>query len=176
MDLDYLILNESTNVNDFCCGASEAHIKLNKFLKERAIDHQKEQIGTTTIVFEQSSNNKTIGYITLLADSVKVEKKQRTSFFENALLTNKYNAYPALQIGRLAVDQGYQKKGVGNYLFQLAVAIAFHTNNKLGIGIRFLVVHSKDMAREWYLKKLNFRVYNESKNILYYDLLGWKDG
>ena len=176
MKLDYLILTESINVNDFCCGTSDDHQKLNKFLKERAIGHQKEQIGTTTIIFDRSLNNKAIGYITLLADSVKVEKKQREHFFKNALLKNKYKAYPALQIGRIAVDQDYQRKGVGTHLFRLAVAFSFYTSNELGIGIRFLVVHSKDMAKEWYLKKLNFRIYDESKDILYYDLLGWKDG
>jgi hypothetical protein len=64
MVLNYLILNESTDVKYFCCGTSEGHEKLNKYLKERAIEHQKEHIGTTTIVFDSSLNNKTIGYIT----------------------------------------------------------------------------------------------------------------
>jgi GNAT superfamily N-acetyltransferase len=176
MNLDYCILDDSINIGSFSCGTSKEHEKLNRFLTDRALDHQDEFLSTTTIVFDKDSNNTFVGYISLLADTIRVEERNRLSFLNLVNIKEKYDSFPALKIGRIAIDEKYQRKDVGSYLFKLAVAYAAFSNKKLGIGIRFIVVDTKDMAKDWYLAKLDFKIYDEANtNFLYYDLKGWKN-
>lgn len=172
MNINYFKLNNSINLKEFNCGDSEDHQKLNKFLKERAINHQKDMIGTTLIACDLDSNKKIIGYMTLLTDGITVEEKQKKNFFESIFMRNKYSTYPALKIGRLAIDKNYQKKGIGRYLFQLAIATGIKINEQA--GTRFIIVDSKKMSTGFY-KKLEFKELNEKDPyFLYYDLKGWK--
>lgn len=176
MTLDYCILEIGTIISDFSCGTLPHQEILNAFLRERAKPHQNELIGTTTVVIDRNSNNKIAGYMTVLADSIRVVKKHKRRFFKSVDLHNRYSSYPAIQIGRLAVDKDYQRQGVGPYLFKLSIAYALTSNQELGIGVRFIVVHSKDESRSWYLDKLNFKSFDKAHpNILIYDILGWKD-
>lgn len=176
MKLDFYILKDSDNIKSFNCGDTEDHKKLNKFLIERASDHMRDYIGTTIAVYDLDSNNRVVGYITLLADSFEVEEQYKQKFFKSVVMKNKYDTFPALKIGRLAVHKDHQNKGIGKYLFKLAVAIAIESNERLGVGMRFIVVDSKEMSKDWYPGKLNFRKLVESDPYyMYYDLKGWKD-
>ena len=178
--LSYVKLDNSSNVESFSCGNEEHHFKLNHFLKEKALNHHSDFIGTTLLA---SKDEITVGYITLLADSIivrKEEKELRENFFSKVFLRNKYETFPSLKIGRIAVHEDYQHRGksnglkVGTYLFKLSVAIATKSNDFM--GVRFLTVDAKDNARDWYINKLNFRVLDQTKpNFLFYDLLGWKN-
>lgn len=174
MSLSYCLLADHHDVDSFVCGSSAQHNKLNSFLREKARSHKNELIGTTLIAFDKEGDGKTIaGYMTLLADSINVEDNQSiVGFFNQVLMRNKYNSYPALKIGRIAVHEGIQKRGVGTYLFQLAVAIAKQSNESM--GIRFIVADSKEIAKDWY-PKMNFKILDPKKpDFWYYDLLGWK--
>lgn len=178
--LSYTKLDNDSSVHSFSCGNEDHHIKLNSFLKEKALNHHSELIGTTLLA---TKDEKTVGYITLLTDSIKVskgEKELRDSFFSKVFLKNKYETFPALKIGRIAVHEDYQHIGkykghkVGKYLFKLSVAIAKKSNDFM--GIRFLTVDTKENARSWYINELNFRVLDPKKpDFLFYDLLGWKN-
>ena len=173
MNLSYSKFKSSSNISRFTCGDTIDHKKLDRFLKERAIDHQKDMIGTTIIVHDADLGSQAIGYMTIMADGIAVEEEHKEGFLRNVFMKNiKYSSYPAIKIGRLAVDKRYQKKGVGRYLFNLAVAIATNINSQ--VGIRFIVLDSKEMSKEWYIKKLEFKQLAENDPyFLYYDLKGW---
>src|SRR3989344_7099882 len=101
--LSYIKLDNDSSVHSFSCGNEDHHIKLNNFLKEKALNHHNEFIGTTLLA---TKDKNTVGYITLLTDSIKVskeEKELRDSFFSKVFLKNKYETFPALKIGRIAV-------------------------------------------------------------------------
>ncbi|MCK4555027.1 MAG: GNAT family N-acetyltransferase [Candidatus Aenigmarchaeota archaeon] len=171
MKISYLRLDDSLKLDSFDCGNTKSHKILNKFLKERAMQHQKEMIGTTIIALD-SETDIIAGYITLLADIIKVEENQKKTFFEKISMKNKYDTYPSIKIGRLAVHKDYQKLGIGNAFCKLAIAIAVKSNKQ--IGIRFIVANAKKIAKDWYVKKQNFRVLDENDELfLYYDLRGW---
>lgn len=155
MNLIYSKLNDTLNIAQFDCGDSKEHKTLNTFLKERALNHQKDMISTTLIAYDE---DRVAGYITLLASELKVQKGKQDVFRENVSMKKNYGyeEYPALKIGRLAVDKEYQGKHIiGPYLFRLAIGIA-QTVNK-NIGVRFIVVDAKGIAVDWYKQKLNFR-------------------
>lgn len=174
MQLSYSILNNSHPLDQFTCGKSKDHKTLDIFLKQRALHHQKNFIGTTLLALD--STNTILGYETLLADSIKIDESLRDKFFGHSKIKEKYPAYPALKIGRLAVRKDAQSKGVGKYLFQLAVGTSIQSNKQYGIGIRFIVVDAKGMSRTWYLKTLRFKTLDDKKpDFLYYDLKGWRD-
>lgn len=174
MTLDYCILNDSFNINDFSCGDKKGHIKLNNFLKEESLQNQKEYIGDTIICFNTENPNQILGFMTLLADRILMEKPRlRERFFANVIMSSKYKSYPAIKIGRMAVQEELQRTGIGTYLFQLAVAIAAQLNEKIGVDVRFLTVDAKDIARIFYLEGLKFKDLDEKNpNFLYYDILG----
>ena len=49
-----------------------------------------------------------------------------------------------------------------------------YSNTTIGVGMRFITVDSKNMSKEWYLKR-DFRVYDKrNPDFLFYDLKGWK--
>jgi hypothetical protein len=181
MVLSYSILQGNEDLTLFCCGDSRQHKKLDKFLKERAKKHQNECIGTTYLVWNKTiKNRQLVGYMTLLADGIVVEEKNKLNFLNEVFVKHKYDSYPALKIGRLAVHKNYNHNSknaglnVGTYLFKLAMGITKKLNDV--VGARFIVVDSKDMSLNWYLQKLKFKILDEEKekNFLYYDIFGWK--
>jgi predicted GNAT family N-acyltransferase len=170
--LDNTLLNK---VQNFSCGDNFDEKILNSFLQEKALTHQLDLISTTLIVFDSKDKKNIVGYITLLVDSIQVEDKNvKKQFFNTTFLkNNKYSTYPAVKIGRLAVDNQHKGKGIGKFLFNLTVALTKELNET--IGARFIVVDSKKEPHNWYLKKLNFKLLDPSKpDFLYYDLKGWR--
>ena len=71
--LSYIKLDNDSSVHSFSCGNEDHHIKLNNFLKEKALNHHNEFIGTTLLA---TKDKNTVGYITLLTDSIKVSKEK----------------------------------------------------------------------------------------------------
>lgn len=166
----------NTHINEiktFSCGETSEHTTLNDFIKQKAISQQEDLIGTTLIAFHK---NKIVGYITLLSDLIEVENFSKSNVKKFTLFKKHYGykKYPAIKIGRLATTKEYQGKGVGTYLLELTIGIAFSINDN--VGARFITVDSKKVSREWYLTKKNFKVLNkkESEYHLFYDLKGWK--
>ena len=174
MKLGYYKLDESKDINSFTCGTTKDHQKLNLFLKQRALKHQNDLIGTTTVVCDLENNNEIIGYMTLISDSLCVQnKKDKKNFLKHVFLNYNYDCYPSIKIARIAVSKDCQFKDVGPSLFKLLIGIVLDLNER--IGARFILVDSKNMSIDWYIKKLNFKVLDETNpNYLYYDLKGWK--
>ncbi len=169
MSYNCTILDNNHDCKDFCCGKTKDHKTLDNFLKNRAKIHQEDFIGTTFVVHQ---NNKILGFVTLLADSIYIEKTLREKIFGSGKIT--YSNFPAIKIGRLAVNESYQKQGIGDFLIKYTIGKAYKSNLEYGIGIRFIVVDSKNMSREWYLKKQDFKILDESKpDFLFYDIKGW---
>ena len=110
-------------------------------------------MSTTYLLIEESGNNPIlVGYVSLLADSIRItETPVLTEFFSNKGIN--YHTLPALKIGRLALNHTMQGKGYGRKMIGFSIAMLFRIS-KL-IGCRFLTVDSKKEAVEFY-KKLGF--------------------
>ena len=118
---------------EFDCGDE----KLNKFLLE---DSKLNMENNLCILFICLYNEELIGYFSLSAASVKV----------NNDLQVKYNSYPAIKIGRMAIHKNFQGKGFGTIIFNFIRDYSKILQKRL--GIRFLSVDS----------------YNDKKNLNFY--------
>ena len=100
-------LENGETVKSFNCGDAE----LNDFILKHADDYRKSLLAISYVLEDE---NMPIAYFSLSNDSLSYEKFENKSSF-NRLNRNINNAkrmrqYPAVKIGRLAIDVGY--KGV----------------------------------------------------------------
>jgi len=68
----------------------------------------------TYLVFVEENNGKNLaGFISFLSDSVRIkENKELESEFNIKGIT--YSYLPAMKIGRMAVDERQQRRGIGH--------------------------------------------------------------
>ena len=97
-------LTSEHDLSDFDCGDDE----LNDFLKNDALQQQKEKLNVTKLVMY---NGKIIGYTSLLTDALILKNIRnpniRTDIKNELKITNKNKLLPAVKIGRLAIDKQY---------------------------------------------------------------------
>lgn len=96
-----------------------------------------------THVFIDEQSDKMAGYISLRASSLISESE-----------TGSMLVHPALEIAELAVDKGYEGKGVGREMFNFAVATADSLRME-HLGIKYIAVCADPKAVGFY-KKLGF--------------------
>ena len=144
----------------FDCGDQD----LNEFLKDDALKHQKERIAATYICFYEG---KVVGYFSWLTDAIEINGEDKRVFKKIGM---DYKTYPAVKLGRLAIDKTYAKSGVGSYLVKNLVEDAIKISEK--IGCRYLTVDAYSGAKRFY-EKLNFKLPCEKGQIvsMYSDIL-----
>ena len=77
-------------------------------------------------------------------DSLRVSKMVSDQKIEDIHI----DYYPALKIGRLAVDKRYEKKGIGTYLLHSVIGKALLLS--LDLGCRYITVNAKRNAIPFY--------------------------
>ncbi|MEO5562387.1 MAG: hypothetical protein ABIR18_03105 [Chitinophagaceae bacterium] len=118
MDLTGLSLikvNSKAIIKPFDCGNED----LNSFLREKAINYSNELLATTYVL---ENEERTIAFFSILNDSVKVEdvefaSKSAFKRFLSELVSHPkrhLKCFPAIKIGRLAVSNQIQSRGIGN--------------------------------------------------------------
>lgn len=147
---------------------SKAHIKIIEtltcyiqelvdFLIEDSLEDQNKKISSTYLWFERSTNN-LVGYITLLTDKINLDAPLKESAKQEGI---RYKELPALKIGRLCVDDKYQKRGIGTLMIKFAIIEADEINHIA--GCRFLTLDAKrneDPKKDpihFYKSKLGFK-------------------
>lgn len=128
--------------------------ELNDFLINDAFDDQEKMTSRTNLCFWKKT---LVGFVTLVADTIGVQlihENERVGDYQ-------YAKYPAIKIGRIAVDRNFERKGIGRFLLLAAVGKALSISND--IGCRYITVDSKPDAVGFY-KKYNFREVNGYSN------------
>lgn len=152
-------MGEDHNLLPFDCGIDD----LNEFLNKDSKIHLKYLCSTTYLI---ESKDRTVAYYTLLNDLLNISPTYNKDFkSEIKRLTKEHfnfyiemlrvNLYPAAKIGRFAVDNEYQGKGIGSSLLK-SILISFLFHNKT--GCQFLTVdalNNKDTLR--FYEKNNFK-------------------
>jgi len=120
---------------------NEAYTPLKIFLKKSARDFNQYEIAKTYVLVDQDQaiSPRVWGYITLMNSEIVLNEGRRP---QESAATSRYEAFPAVKIARLAVDQALQGKGLGTKLLDWCVnhvrlAIMPH------VGCRFIVVDAK---------------------------------
>ena len=140
----------------FSCGVAP----LDAYLKTQANQEAKKKIAVTYVLCEQNSEL-IIGYYTVSASSIETTQLPE----ELARQLPRYNALPAMLIGRLAVDQSYQGQMFGEYLLVNAVRRCLSISQ--GIGAMAAVVDAKDEGAAQFYERHGFRRFADRRMSLY---------
>lgn len=141
---------------------------LNEFLKEDALENQKELVNKTFLCYRFKQ---LVGYITFTTDIIEKEEVQK-----EGRIRVPYKEYPAIKIARLATDKRYERRGVGTFLLLAAVGKALKMSDY--VGCRFITVDSKQDSIGFYEKRGRFELAKKQKNkpypTMYLDILPGK--
>ncbi len=143
-------LSKIYDLSKFDCGDED----LNDFIKNDAFVYQEKKIATTILFFYEDN---LIGFLSVAADSLRLNLDEKESY---AIHQKKLEDVPAVKLARLAVDQNYQKQGVGTNILKWCVGYALECSDK--IAIRFITVDAYPEKVNFY-QKFNFIV-NQNKH------------
>jgi GNAT superfamily N-acetyltransferase len=162
-------LSSDKEIKPFKCSDED----LNGFLFEDAKKYQSELMAVTYLI-EDSVCNKTVAYYSLLADKISFNSEEKTKWNKlnrNIPNNKRRKSYPALKIGRLAVNSEYAGNGIGSMIIQ-NIKYAFTSVKRL--GCRFLTVDALQSAIPFY-KKCGFEFFTENDcddetRLMFFDL------
>lgn len=167
--LSQIQLSSETEIKPFKCAEDD----LNGFLFDDAKHFQKELMAVTYLI-EDNEKNLTVAYFSLLADKITFNPDEKTVWNKlNRKIPNskRRRNYPALNIGRLAVNEMYAGTGVGTFVID-SIKYAFTSVKRL--GCRFLTVDALSSATKFY-EKNGFQFFTEldkaeETRLMFYDL------
>lgn len=162
-------LSSETKIKPFKCAEED----LNGFLFDDA-KHFQDELMAVTYLLEDIEKDVTVAYFSLLADKITFNPDEKSIW--NRLNRNIPNHkrrrnYPALKIGRLAVNENYTGEGVGTFVID-SIKFAFTTVKRL--GCRFVTVDALKSATPFY-EKNGFRFFTEQDKdddtrLMFFDL------
>lgn len=131
-------LNDDHPIEGFHSGVAT----LDDWLKRRARANQANGASRTFIVCD---GNKVVGYYALASGAISTKNAV------GSLRRNMPEPIPVVVLGRLAVDQAYQARGLGRAMFQDCALRVSHAADI--IGISGIIVHAiSEEAKAFYLK------------------------
>ncbi|MCK4910438.1 MAG: GNAT family N-acetyltransferase [Thermodesulfovibrionales bacterium] len=151
------------------------HEQLRGFLFENAMEHIHTLLAQTYI-FEDIKS--TIAYFSVSNDAIRVDDSHSKNWFRRNVLkllshekSIKYDAYPAVKVGRFAVADEFRGKDVGTKLMSW---IKRYFINKNKTGCRFITVDAYKEALGFY-EKMGFKYLtkedeNHETRHMYFDL------
>ncbi len=162
-------LSADTEIKPFKCSEED----LNGFLFDDA-KHFERELMAVTYLLEDPEQEMTVAYFSLLADKITFnpEEKKTWNKTKRSIPNQKRRRnYPAVKIGRLAVNEHYAGEGVGTFVID-SIKYAFTTVRRL--GCRFLTVDALSSAIPFY-EKNGFRFFTEQDKeedtrLMFYDL------
>ena len=131
---------------DFDCGNEQ----LNHYLKAQASQDMKRKL-SACFVYTENESNHIKGYYTLSTNSIPVSS---FSAQIQKKLPPSYHSIPTTLLGRLAIDQMHQGKGLGKIL--LIDALKRSYENAQEIGSFAVVVDPIDDAAKLFYEKYDF--------------------
>jgi len=146
-DISIDLLTECVDVRQFTCRRRAHSSTLENFLQRHAIDNQKKQLSVTWVA---TTRGVPIGYFSLACASIDLT---------DLTLDEKdgcppYDRYPAIMIGKFAVDDRYQQQGVGPWMMEHLYAIIIRLLHL--VGCRYIIVESKPTSVGFYEKRCRF--------------------
>ena len=119
---------------------------MDNFLIDDVLNQQKEHLNVTYLAY---CNSKLLGFFSLLTDNIRVNHIKEK-------INETYNVYPAVKIGRFAINKKYQSIGFGTILLDnICKNIQEDISEK--VGTRFITIDA-------YCKVVDFYFKNEFKN------------
>lgn len=168
-DYDIVDLLPETLLESFKCTEDD----LNDFLINDSKNYQKELLSRTYLVVYKPTRD-IAAYFSLLNDVIKLdetEKRTRNRINRHIPYCKHRSHYPAVKLGRLAVDERYAGQGIGRYILNNLKYIFTHGNRT---GCRFLTVDALSSATRFY-EHNGFHFFTEADKddytrLMYFDL------
>lgn len=171
---DFVPLKVNTSIKPFKCKDQD----LNGFLFDDSRKYLTDLMAVTYLL-EDSTQEKTVAYFSLLNDKITFDPDQRSIW--NRLSRRVANAkrrkhYPAVKIGRLAISEEYAGQGLGRDIIRLIKFMFTHGNRT---GCRFITVDAYRNAVGFYQKCgfdfISDKDREEATRSMYYDLKRFLD-
>lgn len=143
------------NVSQSACANP---IYYNEYIRFSALADSRSGISLTH-VFIDEDEERIAGFISLRASSMISESE-----------TGSLLVHPSLEIAELAVDQNYERRGVGREMLNFALLCADNMRKEIA-GIKFIIVCSDPMAVRFY-EKIGF---SYVKDLFDIPRDGWND-
>lgn len=141
-------LSKDHEIENFECGDYD----LNDFLINDALHQMEKKLNVTYICFYE---NVLVAYFTLSSDSITINDE------DEKILGIRYPQYPALKIGRLAVDKNYRNRRVGSEIILRVIGKLMIMCKE--VGMRFISVDSYDGSTIFYSKNNFIKLEKDSK-------------
>lgn len=135
-------LNASHDLSAFSCGWPP----LDEFLKVHALDKQKAMLSRTYVV--TNGTPCVVAYYTLA--HVTIERENAP----NKMGRGMPSSIPAILLGRLAIDETHQGKGLGRSLFADALGRTWSVMSGGAAPVRLFVVDAKDEGAKGFYEAL----------------------
>jgi GNAT superfamily N-acetyltransferase len=124
-------------------GFTSGEPSLDEWLKRRARANQASDSSRTFVVAEEGA---VIGYYCLAAGAIGRDDAPKT------LQRNRPDPLPVMVLGRLAIHQRHQQKGLGTALLKDAIIRTLHAAEHVGVSA--LLVHAlSEEAKRFYLSR-----------------------
>jgi GNAT superfamily N-acetyltransferase len=136
-------LTAGHDLSAFACGEPT----LDEWLRRRALVNHLSGVSRSYVL--RGENNRVIGYYTLAAGAIAISEAP------GRVRRNMPDPIPMAVLGRLAIDQGWQGRGLGLLLLRDAVLRTRQAADT--IGIRGLLVHALSPAAKRFYEGLGFR-------------------
>jgi predicted GNAT family N-acyltransferase len=133
---------------------------LNRYLHQQANQDIQKNV-SVTYVLTGENENKILGYYTLASTSIDIGELPVS--FKRKLPS--YPNLPAILLGRLAVDQPHEGKGLGTHL--LIDALKRSLLASLSIGATSVMVHAKDKEAVSFYAHFGFIQFENNNQILF---------
>lgn len=172
-DFNFVRLTPDYEIKEFDCKEED----LNRFLFDDS-RLQSGQLFSVTYLLEKG--NKTVAFFSLVNDKIKIDDSDSKTFWKKKVSKNipfnkRRKDYPAVKIGRLAVDDDYKGKKIGTIILDF-IKIWFSNKNKT--GCRFLTVDAYAQSLGFYEKsEFDYLTQNDEgkdTRLMYFDLLKLK--
>ncbi len=121
-------LREDEDLSKFKCNSED----LNDYFWNNVKRYKKEDMALS---YACVYDDRIVGLMSLSSDAIGVH------LMPNGIVDGIRHNYPAVKIGRLAVDINYEKNGIGSSLVYMAIGIADELSKR--VGCRFVTVDSK---------------------------------
>ena len=168
---------ESDTLKPFDCGNTD----LNGFLLETGTTGpnaslSEQELMAATYVVEDNSTHNILAYFSLLHDKIErdvVDKAIWNKLSRSIANAKRRSSYPALKIGKLAVNKSFKSQGLGTYILLFIEGLYVSERRA---GCRYITVDALRGAEEFYRKNYFQRLVDpepEDETVLmFFDLKG----
>ena len=165
-DFKLVRLTSDHNILPFDCDDKD----LNEFIFEDAKAYQSQLLAVTYLL---ESYNTTIAFFSIFNDKITLEDFDSKSLWKKLSVPygKRKRSYPAVKLGRLAINVENQKQGIGKDILNY-LKISFIDNNKT--GCRFITVDAYSKSFGFYEKNgfeyITLKDAGEDTRLMFFDL------